>query len=78
MERHIAGLSDAELKAEFKRLRDNLCDIEDMHAYANAKTSVHIGGATARKMQEEFDEECRAIIERIAELEEELRARGID
>jgi hypothetical protein len=75
MKNHIADLSNDKLKAELRRLRENLCDIEDMHAYSG-KTSVHIGGKTAHKMQEEFEEECRELNEKIAEIEKELRSRG--
>ncbi len=75
MKNHIADLSVNELKAELRRLRENLCDIEDMHAYSG-KTSVHIGGKTAQTMQEDFEEECRELNEKIAEIEKELRSRG--
>ena len=64
-----------ELKAELKRLKDNLCDLEDMHAFTFGKTTVHIGSERAQNMQVEFEEECRTINERIAEIEKELKAR---
>ena len=77
MKRTIADLSDDELRAELGRLRENLCDIEDMHAYAG-RTSVHIGGETVRAMQEEFEEDCRALHAKIAEIRNELRSRGAE
>lgn len=64
-----------ELKAELKRLRDNLCDLEDMHSFTFAKTAVHIGAEKAQNMQAEFEEECRRYNEQIAEIEKELKAR---
>ena len=64
------------MKAELARLKESLCDIEEMHAYAG-KTQVHIGGETARSMQEEFEEECREINGRITAIEKELKSRGV-
>lgn len=64
-----------ELKAELKRLKDNLCDLEDMHSFTFGKTSVHIGAEKVENMQIEFEEECRMLNERIAEIEKELKAR---
>ena len=65
-----------ELKAELKKLKDNLCDLEDMHAFTFGKTSVHMGSEKAQNMQIEFEEECRRFNEQIAELEKELKAKG--
>jgi hypothetical protein len=76
MEKSLPDLSADELQAELARLKENLCDIEDMHAYSG-KTEVHIGGETARKMQEEFEEDCREINAKIAEIEKELKLRGV-
>ena len=64
-----------ELMAELKRLKDNLCDLEDMHSFTFGKTSVHIGSEKAQNMQIEFEEECRMLNGRIAEIEKELKAR---
>lgn len=72
----IDHMSVEELMAELRRLRENLCDLEDQHAFTFVKTSVHIGAERAQQMQEEFDEECREHNNRIAAIEEELRARG--
>jgi hypothetical protein len=69
-------MSIEELKAELKRLKDNLCDLEDMHSFILRKTSVHIGAEKAQNMQTEFEEECRRYNERIAEIEKEQKARG--
>lgn len=74
-DRKPGDMSVEELKAELKRLRENLCDLEDQHAFTFVKTSVHIGGERAQNMQAEFEQECRAYNERIAEIEGELRAR---
>ena len=76
MKGYYRDSSSEDLKAELDRLRADLSDIEDMHSYATGKTSVHIGGSTARVMQEEFEEECRVLAEKIGAIESELRARG--
>ena len=65
-----------ELKAELERLRENLCDLEDMHSFSFNKTTVHIGAEKAQNMQTEFEDECREYNERIAAIEKELKARG--
>jgi oligoendopeptidase F len=69
-------MSIEELKAELKRLKDSLCDLEDMHSFVLGKTSVHIGAEKAQNMQAEFEEECRRYEERIAEIEKELKTKG--
>lgn len=65
-----------ELKAELERLRDNLCDLEDMHSFSFGKTSVHIGAEKAQNMQIEFEEECGKYNGQIAEIEKVLKERG--
>lgn len=65
-----------ELKAELERLKENLCDLEDMHSFSFNKTTVHIGAEKAQNMQTEFENECREYNERIAAIEKELKARG--
>ncbi|TAL27358.1 MAG: hypothetical protein EPN94_01665 [Nitrospirae bacterium] len=69
-------MTDKELKAELERLRDSLCDLEDMHLFTFAKTSAHIGSEKAQNMQIEFEEECRMLNKRIAEIEKELKTKG--
>ncbi len=68
--------SDEELKTELQRLKDDLCDLEDMHSFTFAKTSVHIGAEKAQNMQVEFEEECKALNERISAMEKELKSRN--
>ena len=58
-----------ELKDELARLKDTLCDIEDVHAFTFVKTSVHIGAEKAQNMQDEYEEECRILNEKISSLE---------
>ena len=65
-----------ELKAELKRLRDNLCDIEDLHSFTFGKTSVHIGAEKAQNMATEYEEDCKRHNEEIAAIEKALKARG--
>ena len=76
MERVLNDMSVEELRAELERLKDNLCDLEDMHSFAFQKTSVHIGAEKAHNMQAEFEEECRKFNEQIAEIEKEMKDRG--
>jgi len=75
MDKRPDTMTMEELKAELKRLQDNLCDLEDMHAFTFGKTTVHIGSEKALNMQIEFEEECRMLNERIAKIEKELKAR---
>lgn len=64
-----------ELRAELDRLKDNLCDLEDMHSFTFQKTTVHIGAEMAHNMQAEFEEECRKYQEQIKEIEKMLKDR---
>lgn len=75
MDNDLSAMTIEELKAELKRLKDNLCDIEDMHLFTFTKTSAHIGSEKAQNMQIEFEEECSMLNERIAEIEKDLKAR---
>jgi hypothetical protein len=72
----IEDMSIDELKAEFKRLRENLCDLEDMHAFTFGKTSVHIGAEKAQNLTAEYEEECRTYGEKIAAVEKALKVKG--
>jgi len=75
-ERTYETLSVEELQAELKRLKENLCDLEETHAFTFGKTTVHIGAERAQSMQEEYDEECRSYSAQIAAIEVLLRTRG--
>jgi len=76
MTRRLEELSIEELKAELKRLKDNLCDIEDLHAFTFGKTSVHIGAEKAQNMATEYEEDCKLFNEQIAAIEKALKAKG--
>ncbi len=76
MRKNYEDMTIEELHKELSRLRENLCDIEDQHAFTFVKTSVHIGAEKAQNMQEEYEQECREHAESIAELEKILKARG--
>ena len=76
IKRSYDNLSGEELRQELKRLRENLCDLEDTHSFTFGKTTVHIGAEQAQSMQEEYEEECRSYNEQIAAIEVLLRARG--
>ena len=72
----IDEMSIDELKTELRRLKDNMCDLEDMHAFTFVKTSVHIGAEKAQNLTAEYEEECRMFNEQIAAVEKALRAKG--
>jgi ribosomal protein L29 len=76
MDKRPDAMSMQELQVELKRLKDSLCDIEDQHAFTFGRTSVHIGAEKAQNMQLEYEEECRAHRERIAEIEQVLAKRS--
>ena len=76
IERPCETMSVEELRAELKRLKDNLCDLEETHSFTFGKTKVHIGAEQAQSMQEEYEEERRSFNEQIAAVEVILRARG--
>jgi hypothetical protein len=76
MDKQLEHMTDDELRTELARLKENLCDLEDMHSFTFGKTTVHIGAEQAQNMQEEFEEECRTHRERIALIESLLKARG--
>jgi ribosomal protein L29 len=69
-------MSLEELRTELKRLKDNLCDLEDTHAFTFGRTSVHIGAEQAQSMQLDYEEECRLYREQIARIEDMLRKKG--
>ncbi len=76
MDKSIEEMSLDQLKAELKRLKENLCDLEDTHAFTFGKTSVHIGAEKAQNIQREFEEECKSHNERIAAIEWLLKEKG--
>ena len=75
MDKDYESMTTEELKAELERLKDNLCDLEDTHAFTFVKTSVHIGAEKAQNMQTEYEEECGSYRERIAAIEAILEKR---
>ncbi len=76
MDKRLEEMSINELKAELKRLKDNLCDLEDMHAFTFGKTSVHIGAEKAQNLTAEYEEECKMFNGQIAAVEKALKAKG--
>jgi hypothetical protein len=76
MSKKLEGMTVEELRTELKRLRDSLCDLEDMHSFTFGKTTVHIGAEKAQNLQAEFEEECRAHNEKIMEIEKLLKDKG--
>lgn len=75
MDKRPENMTIEELRAELQRLKDNLCDIEDVHTFTFHKTTVHIGAEMAHNMQTEFEEECRKYQEQIEKVEKELKER---
>lgn len=76
MTKKIENMTVDELKVELKKLKDNLCDIEDLHAFTFGKTSVHIGAEKAQNMATEYEEDCKRYNEEIAAIEKALKAKG--
>jgi hypothetical protein len=76
MDKKIEDMTIDELKAELKRLKDNLCDLEDMHSFTFGKTSVHIGAEKAQNLTTEYEEECRLFNEQIETVEKILKEKG--
>jgi len=76
MGNRLEEMSVEELRAELKRLKDNLCDIEDLHSFTFGKTSVHIGAEKAQNMAAEYEEDCKRYNEEIAAIEKALKAKG--
>jgi len=76
IERPFETLSVEELQAELKRLKDNLCDLEETHSFTFGRTTVHIGAEQAQSMQEEYEKERSLYNEQMAVIEALLRARG--
>ena len=66
-----------QLSFELKRIKDNLCDLEDVHAFTFGKTFVHIGAEKAQNMTAEYEEECRHFNDQIDAIEKALKAKGI-
>jgi hypothetical protein len=74
-EKTFEMMSVEELQAELKRLKENLCDLEDTHNFTFGKTTVHIGAERAQAMQEEYEEECALYSGQIATIEAILSSR---
>ena len=75
-ERSYETMSVDDLHAEFKRLKENLQDLEETHAFTFGKTTVHIGADQAQSMQEEYEEECGQYNALIVKIEGILKAKG--
>jgi oligoendopeptidase F len=75
-DKRLEAMSVDELRTELKRLKDSLCDIEDMHNFTFGKTSVHIGAEKAQNLTAEYEEECTMFNEQIAAVEKALKAKG--
>jgi len=76
MDKKYENMTIDQLGVELKRLKDNLCDVEDLHTFTFGKTSVHIGAEQAQNMTNEYEEECRQFNEQIAAIEKALKAKG--
>ncbi len=76
MKKKYEDMTIDQLKVELKRLKDNLCDIEDMHNFTFGKTTVHIGAEQAQNMALEYEQECKAHNDQIEAVEKALKAKG--
>ena len=77
MTKKLDGMSIDELRVELKRLKDNLCDLEDLHAFTFGKTSVHIGAEKAQNMATEYEDDCKRYNDQIAAVEKALKVKGV-
>ncbi len=77
MNKKYEGMTIEQLSIELRRIKDNLCDLELMHAFTFGKTSVHIGAEKAQSMTDEYEEECRHFNDQIEAIEKALKAKGI-
>ncbi|MGC2061802.1 MAG: hypothetical protein WA610_02410 [Thermodesulfovibrionales bacterium] len=75
MDNKLEEMTCDELRQQLKRLKDNLCDLEDLHSFTFGKTSLHIGAEKAQNMQSEYEEECQGYKVQIAEIERILEVR---
>ena len=75
MDKRLDDMTTDELKEKLKKLKENLCDLEDLHTFTFGKTSLHIGAEKAQNMQTEFEEDCKIYAKQIAEIEKALQAR---
>ena len=76
MKKNIHDMTVDELTAELRRLKDNLCDLEDMHSVTFGNTSVHIGAEKAQNLQEEYEQECKEYDKQIKGIECLLNAKS--
>ena len=76
MDKKYEDMTIDELKAELERLKDSLCDIEDLHSFTFGKTSVHIGAEKAQNMAAEYEEDCKLHNEQIGAIEKALKAKS--
>lgn len=65
-----------ELTTELNAIKDNLRDLEDMHAFTFGQTSVHISAEKVQNLQLEFEKERTIYRRQITEIEEKLEAGG--
>ncbi len=76
MAKNINDMTIEELRVELNRLKDNLCDLEDMHSFTFGKTSVHIGAEKAQNLTAEYEDECKMFNEQIAAVEKLLKEKA--
>ncbi len=65
-----------ELKKELARLKDCLQDLDDTHNFNISKTFCHIGGGAFSALEEDYEEEKKEYLEKIARVEDEIRKAG--
>ncbi|MBA4373928.1 MAG: hypothetical protein C0402_13850 [Thermodesulfovibrio sp.] len=75
MDSRLEEMTADQLTEQLKRLRDNLCDLEDLHSFTFNKTSLHIGSEKAQAMQDEFEMDCESYKKQISEIERVLLTR---
>ncbi|MFO0752088.1 MAG: hypothetical protein U0411_02015 [Thermodesulfovibrionales bacterium] len=63
-----------ELRKELDYIKECLLDLEETYAFCLIKTSAHMGSGMAEALREDHEEQVRVYREKIARLEELLRA----
>ena len=75
-DKNIEEMTAEELRGELDYAKECLLDLEETYEFYFARTSAHIGGATAAAMREEHEEHRARYAERIVRIETLLREKG--
>ncbi|BCB95954.1 hypothetical protein JZK55_08760 [Dissulfurispira thermophila] len=74
--KNLDDMSIDELKKELEFVKECMEDEEQILNFMLHKTSLHLGGAEVKAMQEEYEENRSEYLERIKEIESLIRQKG--